>query len=182
MNMKVYIVTNGEYSDYHIVKVFLDKAMADDFAERATTSGYGNDYKVEVYDTEEDANNNLLTFRVSYFKDVWDCNYVEDCDNMCKNNVFKYAHEINNPYPKDARTYKSGDILYLWDDKSRLLDEMKILKKPESFTIYLLAKDKDAALKIAHERLGAIKAMGDTLKPKRKYTFPSYQEYKEDCL
>lgn len=51
--MKVYVVTAGEYSDYHIVGVTLDYKKAKDFAERNTGEYYYNTYRVEVYDTDK---------------------------------------------------------------------------------------------------------------------------------
>lgn len=49
--MKVYVITKGAYSDYHICGVSLDKNMADKIAEGCSDSY--EDAEVEVYDTEE---------------------------------------------------------------------------------------------------------------------------------
>lgn len=49
MSTEVYIVTEGEYSDYHIVDVFLDKEKAEFFARFHTDDG-----KVETYYTGDD--------------------------------------------------------------------------------------------------------------------------------
>lgn len=49
--MKVYVITKGAYSDYHICGVAVDKNMADKIAE-----GCSSDYDeamVETYDTED---------------------------------------------------------------------------------------------------------------------------------
>lgn len=50
--MKIYIVVQGEYSDYHIVATFLDKKIANDFANKmnSTIKGYSRDFSVEEYD------------------------------------------------------------------------------------------------------------------------------------
>ena len=42
--MKVYVVTSGEYSDYHIVGVTLDKQVAEIFvnSKNATKGEYGS--------------------------------------------------------------------------------------------------------------------------------------------
>lgn len=45
--MKVYVVTAGEYSDYHIYRVFLDKSKAESYAKLLG----GN---VEPYETDDD--------------------------------------------------------------------------------------------------------------------------------
>lgn len=49
--MKVYVLTSGEYSDYHIVGVLLDEEQARIAAE-AMSDGY-KDVEVETYDTDE---------------------------------------------------------------------------------------------------------------------------------
>lgn len=49
--MKVYVITKGDYSDYHICGVAVDKNMADKIAEGCSSSY--EDAEIEVYDTEE---------------------------------------------------------------------------------------------------------------------------------
>lgn len=49
--MKVYVVTEGSYSSYHIVFVTIDKARADAFVKRYNKTDY-DDYRVEEYDTD----------------------------------------------------------------------------------------------------------------------------------
>lgn len=50
--MKIYVVTQGEYSDYHIVATFLNEDVANKFAElmNSKIKGYSQDYSVESYD------------------------------------------------------------------------------------------------------------------------------------
>lgn len=50
--MKVYVVTEGCYSSYHIVFVTMDKARADTFVKRYNKTEY-DDYRVEEYDTDD---------------------------------------------------------------------------------------------------------------------------------
>ena len=50
--MKVYVVTEGEYSDYSIVKVFLNKEKAEKYAELyEKTDRYADCVNVEEYET-----------------------------------------------------------------------------------------------------------------------------------
>lgn len=49
--MKVYVITKGDYSDYHICGVSLDKEEAELIAEKCSTSY--DEASVETYDTEE---------------------------------------------------------------------------------------------------------------------------------
>jgi hypothetical protein len=50
--MKIYIVTQGTYSDYHICAVATDEEKAKQLAEKHATSY--DETRVEVYDTTED--------------------------------------------------------------------------------------------------------------------------------
>lgn len=176
--MKVYIVTSGEYSDYRIDKVFTDKEKAEDFAKRASTNNYGEDYDVEEYDTEDDADLNLLPYEVRFKKDTWNVRYCDYDIKECKANKFNYSPEIDNIVEgEDSITL--GDTIYR-KDKANLIDsisEKNIVKQPEYASFWLMAKDPQSALKIAHERYGAIKAMGSALDPHKYYTFPNYKEY-----
>ena len=49
--MKVYVVTEGDYSDYHIVGVTTEREMAEAYCEVSTDRWYKP--RVETYDTED---------------------------------------------------------------------------------------------------------------------------------
>lgn len=49
--MKVYIVTSGSYSDYHIDEVFTDRKQAYLYC-AARNTGINGEYEVEEYDTD----------------------------------------------------------------------------------------------------------------------------------
>lgn len=49
--MKIYVVTEGSYSSYHIVFVTVDRERADAFVKRYNKTDY-DDYRVEEYDTD----------------------------------------------------------------------------------------------------------------------------------
>ncbi len=51
--MKVYVVTSGEYSDYHIVAVFIDRDLAYRYATVRKLEDRWDDYNVEIYDTDD---------------------------------------------------------------------------------------------------------------------------------
>ena len=54
--MKVYVVTCGEYSDYHIVAVFTDREKAEEFIKvrNDKISRWGDDaYNIEIYTANE---------------------------------------------------------------------------------------------------------------------------------
>lgn len=50
--MKLYVVTQGEYSDYHIEKIFLDKKKAENYAEYHSTYYYKA--QVEEWETGDE--------------------------------------------------------------------------------------------------------------------------------
>ena len=64
--MKIYIVTCGEYSDYHIDKVFTDRAKAEEYRKWCYEA---ND--VEEYDTEDD-------YHIDKFYNIIVCYRVHD--------------------------------------------------------------------------------------------------------
>lgn len=49
MSRDIYIVTVGEYSDYHIAEVFSDFDEAEKFAELHSKGKYNDEYYVETY-------------------------------------------------------------------------------------------------------------------------------------
>lgn len=174
--MRIYIVTGGEYSDYRIVKVFLDKSAAKSFVSRAADH-YFYGYRVEEYDTEDEADINLLPYKVYLRKNQWHCHYDEYAAERCKRDVFTYRPYVD-AITKDmeGRLYRIDDCIYL-RNSGELLKEDNLVYASEEFTMNLMAKDREAALKIAHERLGAIKSMGNVFKPNTPYMFPSYKVY-----
>lgn len=49
--MKIYVVTSGEYSDYHIDAVFLDKQKA---LQYCAANGICEDVSIEEWETHDD--------------------------------------------------------------------------------------------------------------------------------
>ena len=83
--MKVYIVTEGEYSDYHIEEVFSTREKAESYIALHNTSSYGY-YQIEEYeiDNVEIAKNEDIvqtctaTYVRNYATDSWTCNPLLD--------------------------------------------------------------------------------------------------------
>ena len=78
---KVYIVTEGEYSYYHIEKVFSTREKAELYIAAHQTSGYSNDYQIEEFDIDED----ILEGKVYYGLRVYirynnDTVYYDKCE------------------------------------------------------------------------------------------------------
>lgn len=71
--MKVYVITSGCYSDYHICSVNLDKNKADELAKKYSTRY--DSANIEVFDTEEEE-------EVLKFENVYVCWYYEKNDEI----------------------------------------------------------------------------------------------------
>lgn len=72
--MKVYVVTSGEYSDYSICAVFLDKKKAQYWTAAQNTEENSSDpYEIEEYDLSDDSveisNARPVMFRYSTYED-----------------------------------------------------------------------------------------------------------------
>lgn len=105
--MKVYIVTSGTYSDYHIDGVFIDRKMAEVFcAVHHDADDMFDDIRIEEYDTDD----YLVTFRseanLRYEVRIdpetaieWDPEYVTICPTfkMCKPFAFHKPSGWGNP-------------------------------------------------------------------------------------
>ena len=80
--MKVYIVTRGEYSDYHIVGVYSTKEKAQEICDAISTSGtYWDEPQVEEYEMDE------LTLAMGYVG----VGYTPE-DNTARAYGFNFAH------------------------------------------------------------------------------------------
>ena len=64
--MRVYVVTQGEYSAYHIVGVTLDRAKAERWMElyNAEKGEYDYDAQIEEYETDEFGTDGLFQWEV----------------------------------------------------------------------------------------------------------------------
>lgn len=53
--MKVYVVTSGEYSEYHIVGITLDRQVAETFvnSKNEAKGEYGREFYLEEYETDD---------------------------------------------------------------------------------------------------------------------------------
>ena len=66
MKNKIYIVTSGEYSEYHIDAVFSTRELAEDYIQQ-----HGIDYVIEEYNIDEEIDRNTKLWRVEF--NIKDC-------------------------------------------------------------------------------------------------------------
>ena len=125
---KVYIVTSGEYSDYQIDAVFSTEEKAREYIQQ-----HGSDYRIEVFDIDEEVKKGKKIWRVEMRFDN-----------------FKVSECL-------AGLFGEGWGYHMKDTFEYILDWEKI----EYIRLYLEADSMDRAIKIASERIVQIKANKD---------------------
>lgn len=124
--MKIYIITKGNYSSYHICAVSIDKKKAETLR-KAFSNGWG-EAQIETYESDE-----FLTEIENGFK-LYDCAMKEDGD-------------------MSITTFESS-IDYI--DSANF--KVKKYKNVPRYGVYVWAKDKDHARKIAADKIAEFKA------------------------
>lgn len=161
--MKIYIVSQGEYSEYHIVTTFLDKNIANDFANKMNSriKGYSQEFVVEEYDILS----NIDEYKPD--KEFLEITYRRDtkeiyCEN--KNNFYDYE-EIghNGIYFYDEGFYVATMNVEL--TVNNVLDAEKIMMDWVSQIEYELQNTFNGDLK-AYEKhyMGVYHIKGEELK------------------
>ena len=101
--MKIYVVTQGEYSDYHIVTTFLDEKIANEFVTKMSSkiNRYSSEYAVEeheILNSIGEYNPNTEYLQITYRSDIKDIYY----DNVM--NLYETYEEDN----KTIHFYSEG--------------------------------------------------------------------------
>jgi hypothetical protein len=98
VSKKVYIVTQGSYSDYRIERVFDDKALANEYVRVHTEHG-GYDYGIEEYDV----NASIPRIEIIYTVEV-DENGDEVCrrSSACDDPEWTSHESSGDSYRRDA--------------------------------------------------------------------------------
>ena len=113
--MKIYVITKGDYSDYHICGVSTDKEKAEKLARFFTDQW--DDAKVEEYDTDryELLSDNTKVYRVLFYEN---------------GNVHKLTHESSDYYDNKITeldpTYCSGATLSVYVSADDEISAIKI--------------------------------------------------------
>ena len=88
MEKKIYIVTSGEYSDYHIDAVFSTKELAEDYIQHN-----GTDYRIEECNLDEEIDRNTKLWRVEF--DIKDGEFKEAYVMGCAEDDFRDTCEVS---------------------------------------------------------------------------------------
>lgn len=111
--MKVYVITKGEYSSYHICAVTLDKNKAKSLKEKFSNELWGNAV-IEIFDTDNEE-------EVLKYENVYACYYLEE-----KSAIKVSASDFDYYRPKDSIVKKYRDGLYTYVLANTLEDALKI--------------------------------------------------------
>jgi hypothetical protein len=65
--MIIYVITSGDYSDYHIEKVFIDKEKAEKYVEYQNRYIKYDECRLEEYDTEEQQFEPVVNVSLHYY-------------------------------------------------------------------------------------------------------------------
>ena len=126
--MKVYIVTQGDYSAYHIEAVFLTYEQAVAYMERHIAQSewvYG--MQIEEYEMDAEApKSDKLMWEVEYKKNLWS---------------IKQTNVMTDTEP-ELNSVRWFDDVFPWDE----------------FSMFTFAKDKWQALKIGQDTYAKMKA------------------------
>lgn len=137
--MKVYVVTSGEYSEYHVDGVFLSEDKAIAFCANHNHACLGDScmdpFNIEEYETMED-NIESTSEDIVYRYFVWGMHY-------CDAPVIMYDRDIEH----DMKTNKWRDKYY---DRTGF-------PKIQQY-VYLNRPDRETAIKIVQDRYAKWKA------------------------
>ncbi len=132
MEKKIYIVTSGEYSDYHIEAVFSTKEKANDYIQQN-----GTDYNIEEYDLDEEVVKETKVWRIEF-------------EITAGTNKMTRAFIVDNTAP----------IVDKLKDTCIVEEYIRHLPpSPRQYIIFVVEADTmSRAIKIASERFAAVKA------------------------
>lgn len=108
-NDKVYIVTKGEYSDYHIMAAFANKSTAEEFAKKAT--GPYDEARVETYDLRGDMPKQITRYFVE----------VDSDGNVVQKSTWK-QWDFEREKEKGTAVYRDHHGLHCWASSYRGYD------------------------------------------------------------
>lgn len=141
--MKVYIVTRGSYSDYHICRIFLDKEKAQMYADWLDES---ND--VEEWETSDDQvliNENLKNMVMLEANIYWSLKDESFCDIYIDVRRNEYYMRFENSIKRYTEELRVDDKPYGWYKINKLTNEAdfdeetyeKILYDTRAYIMYL---------------------------------------------
>ena len=135
--MKIYVITSGEYSDYKIDAVTLDKEDAERMVNVFPQE------QIEEYDTDDFPK--ILTN-----DPYWNCVYYLPTRSIMSGEIIH--NESIEIYQEDY--YYGSDLKEL----NKVINKTKIDGSPYGFRMYIQAKDRDHAAKIFYDKVVEWKA------------------------
>lgn len=132
--MKVYVVTQGDYSDYHICGVAVKKSVAEEIVRRIKRSSrFYSDVRIEEYNTDEYEGiclGNLTAYhiRLSKMGNIIDIRELEEREGIC----FTEYNQIDSYREGYSINVVARDETHAKKIAQDKLAEFKYLKEVES--------------------------------------------------
>lgn len=161
---KIYVVTKGIYSEYHICRVFLDKDKAEEYRKSISDSSYGGKADVEEYEVDEENQDWVFGW---------------------------YAHRsVNHGERKDLKEGEvywtsgcfgeidesQGDDYYYASDSFNVINDVFCIDS-HGWTFHFKAPNEEAALKIANERYMRVQVEQDVTHRFEMNTYYNYNNF-----
>ena len=162
---KVYVVTKGEYSDYHICRVFLDKEEAERYKESISDESYDGEADIEEFVVGKPNEEWKLGWWVKRRVNHPDKTFK---DHKLKDYEVKWEARFLGEITEE---YDEKDIL--WNDEARAIYDVFEVENFSEISIYMVAPNMKTALKIANERYAKIQVEQDLT-----HRFEINKEYK----
>ena len=156
MSKKVYVVTQGRYSDYHIEAIFLDKELAEEFVDiRNKDLSLFYKMSVEAFTVSDE------TFRENKDKDVWEADLSIEDDTMSFNKILPYEYYPYYDHTEYRSSFNYIEIVRSFPKGKYTEEEIKERMSKAIFDIMAIVKDLKAQGATGEEIEAAINGKGD---------------------
>lgn len=143
--MKIYIVTSGEYSDYHIDAVFTDYAMASKYA------NISSDREIEEYEADSiQINEPELIYNIYYDYEMDRINSLYP-GRMRNTTLSNYRHTMDFSIMMNDKLFES---IQEYGCKSKLL--LKIAQDKFTYELYKLGISREELIKKVNDNADAL--------------------------
>lgn len=161
---KVYVVTKGSYSDYHICRIFLDKKKAEKYKESISDSSYDGKADVEEYVLGEENQDWVFGW---YVHRSINCGERRDIEKGKAYWSARCLGEIDE---------SQGDDYYYASDSFNVINDVFCVDS-HGWTFHFRAPNEEAALKIANERYMRVQIEQDVTHRFEMNTYYNYNNF-----
>ena len=163
---KVYIVTKGSYSDYHICRVFFDENLAKEYCKSISDDSFDGEAVVEKYEIGKDNKSWKLGWRVDRNINRGERKDLKKDEVYWGSNCLEELDESEDGYYYSSDSFNVKNNVFFTDGYGR-------------WVFYLEAPNKEAALKIANERYMKVQTEQDLTHRFELNTYYNYNNFEE---